>query len=271
MENITSRKNALVAEISKLKMKKYRDMSSRFVVEGEKLFVEAVNAGLVPLYVFVCEDTERKIEIPIDKFNTVRVTRQVYEKLTTEKSPQGILGVFEYSDNIIRCDDEQSETENFNKINEVFKFATNGYIIIENVQDTGNVGTIIRTALAFGIDAVLCVGGADVYNPKTMRAAMGALFGMKTVICRDIDQAVSFVRKSTGRVYAAALSKNSICIDEAEFSEPCAVVIGNEGNGLTDRALSLCDSTVIIPISEKSESLNAGIAAAIFMDYMRRH
>ena len=271
MEIITSRKNSLVTEISKLKMKKYRDMSSRFVVEGEKLFSEAINAGLVPQYVFVCEDMVSAIDAPLERYNTVCVTREVYEKITTEKAPQGILGVFAYSENIIRCDDEQNENENFNKINEVFKLATNGYIIIENVQDTGNVGTIIRTALAFGIDAVLCVGSADVYNPKTMRAAMGALFGMKTIICRDIDQAVSLVRKSARGVYAAALSKTSISIDDADFSQPHAVMIGNEGNGLSERALSLCDNTVIIPISENSESLNAGIAAAIFMDHMRRH
>ena len=139
------------------------------------------------------------------------------------------------------------------------------------MQDTGNVGTVIRTAMAFGIDAVICVDCADVYNPKTMRAAMGALFGMTTVICRDITQAVGFARRSCPKVYAAALSKNSISIDDADFSSPCAVIIGNEGNGLTDEAMALCDNNVIIPISETSESLNAGVAAAIFMDHMRRN
>ncbi|MBE6687683.1 MAG: RNA methyltransferase [Ruminococcaceae bacterium] len=271
MESITSRKNPLILEISKLKMKKYRDEKALFIVEGKKLFSEAVKAGLVPKYVFLCDDASEEVEVCFDNCRTFSLTRQVYEKITTEKSPQGIMGVFPYGENIIRCNDDISENESFNKINEVFKSATNGYIIIENVQDPGNVGTIIRTALAFGIDAVLCVDGADVYNPKTMRAAMGALFGMKTVICRDIFQAVNFARKSTSAIYAAALDKTSISIDKADFSQPRAVMIGNEGNGLTAEALSVCDSRVIIPISDKSESLNAGIAAAVFMDHMRRH
>ena len=164
----------------------------------------------------------------------------------------------------------EENIENFNNVKEVFKSLTNGYSIIENMQDSGNVGTVIRTALAFGIDAVICVSSADVYNPKTMRAAMGALFRMKTVLCTDIEQAVKLVRTRCKSIYAAALHKDSISIDEADFSEPCAVMIGNEGNGLTDKAIELCDKTVIIPISENSESLNAGVAAAIFMDHMRR-
>ncbi len=270
MEVITSRKNPLICEVSKLKMKKYRDISGRFVIEGEKLFFEAIKAGLVPWYVFVCEDFKDRLNFDIDSFKTISVTREVYEKITTEKSPQGILGVFPYAENIVRLDDEQNQGENFNKVNEVFKSATKGYIIIENVQDTGNVGTIIRTALALGIDAVVCVDCADVYNPKTMRAAMGALFSMNVVLCHDIVQAVQLVRRSVSSVYGAALCKESISIDDADFSASCAVMIGNEGNGLTDKAISLCDSSVIIPISEKSESLNAGIAAAIFMEHMRR-
>lgn len=270
MDKITSRKNQIITEVAKLKMKKYRDISGKFTVEGEKLFAEAINAGLTPWYVFVCEDEIEKSKMTFDAYRTAAVTREVYDKITNEKSPQGVMGVFESAENIIRYDNEQNQNENFNKINEAFKFATNGYIIIENVQDTGNVGTVIRTALALGIDAVLCVGCADLYNPKTMRAAMGALFKLPVVVCDSVKTAVELCRRNCSRVYAAALSKNSVTIDEADFSNPCAVMIGNEGNGLTDEAISLCDESVIIPISEKSESLNAGVAAAIFMDRMRR-
>lgn len=271
MEKITSRKNALITEISKLKMKKYRDLLGQFIVEGTKLFFEAIKSGLEPIYVFVRDDADNINLTQIEQYNTFLVTGDVYEKITTEKSPQGILGVFCYASNVIRCDDEQSENENFNKINEVFKSVTNGYIIIENIQDTGNVGTIIRTALALGIDAVICVGCADIYNPKTLRASMGAAFAMKIVLCRDVKQAVDLVRINCSNVYAAALSKDSVSIYQADFSKPCAVMIGNEGNGLSQGAVSLCDKNVIIPISQQSESLNAGIAAAIFMEYMRGH
>ncbi len=270
MEKITSRKNSIITETAKLKMKKYRDASACFTIEGKKLFAEAVNAGLVPRQVFVCEDEIENIKLLSDNSHTYVVTREVYEKITNEKSPQGIMGVFECHDNVIRFDDEQTKSKNFNKINEVFKFATNGYIIIENVQDAGNVGTVIRTALALGINAVLCVGCADLYNPKTMRAAMGALFKMPVIVCESTAQAVELCRRSCKKMYAAALAKDSISIDDTDFSQPCAVMIGNEGNGLSNEAISLCDGSVIIPISEQSESLNAAVAAAIFMDRMRR-
>ena len=270
MQTITSRNNPLIVETAKLKMKKYRDLKKSFIVEGKKLFGEALSAGMLPSCVFVCEDSAECFDFPFEKFNTVSVTREVYEKLTAEKSPQGILGVFPYGENIISIDNNEENSENFNNVKKVFKSVTNGYIIIENMQDSGNVGTVIRTALAFGIDAVICVSSAEVYNPKTMRAAMGALFRMKTVLCSDIVQAAEIVREGCKKIYAAALHNDSISIDEADFSVPCAVMIGNEGNGLTEKALEICDKSVIIPISVNSESLNAGVAAAIFMDHMRR-
>lgn len=262
---ITSRNNTIINNVSKLKMKKYRDELSLFVAEGEKLFAEAINSGLVPKYVFVSESSQDKYKSYTEEYNSYTVTREVYDKITNEKAPQGILGVFSSCDNIIYEDNQKS----FNKINELFNSVSNGYIIIENMQDTGNVGTVIRTALAFGIDAVICVGCADLYNSKTLRAAMGALFKMKIAVCNDIKTAVELSRKKCKNIYAAALHKDSISIKEADFKSPCAVMIGNEGRGLSETAMSLCDKSVIIPISENSESLNAGVAAAIFMDYMR--
>lgn len=142
-------------------------------------------------------------------------------------------------------------------------------IVLENVQDPGNVGTVIRTANAFGIGAVLLVGAcADLYNPKTVRATMGAIFRQR-VEQMDVDKMKTLLDENSLPLYGAALSDSARDIRQVELRHG-AVAIGSEGNGLSPEFLALCDGQIIIPMQPDSESLNAGVAASVVMWEMAR-
>ena len=137
-------------------------------------------------------------------------------------------------------------------------------IVLENVQDPGNVGTVIRTASAMGIGAVLLLGDcADLYNPKTVRSTMGGIFRQRVI---ETDEAglMSFLSENGLRLYGAALSEKAVDVRGVDIKN-LAVAVGSEGKGLTQRLLSLCDGQLIIPMEPDSESLNAAVAASIVM------
>ena len=137
-------------------------------------------------------------------------------------------------------------------------------VLLENVQDPGNVGTVIRTAAALGFDSViLCGACADVYSPKTARATMGAIF-RENIVRMDIAAAAEYIHSRGMKLYGAALSERAADIRTAELKD-AVVAIGSEGRGLSAELLSLCDGELIIPMTPGSESFNAAIAAAIVM------
>lgn len=137
-------------------------------------------------------------------------------------------------------------------------------IVLENVQDPGNVGTVIRTANAFRMDAVVLVGDcADLYNPKTVRATMGAIFRQNVLRCTHSELA-ALLKNNSLKLYGAALAEDSTDMRRLTL-DGAAVAIGSEGRGLSDRLLSMCDKKLIIPMNPDSESLNAGVAASVIM------
>lgn len=141
--------------------------------------------------------------------------------------------------------------------------------MLESVQDPGNVGTVIRTANAFGIDAVILTGNcADLYNPKTVRATMGAIFRQR-VLCRGVDELMPLLAGNGLALYGAALSARAADIRRVDVKN-AAVAIGSEGSGLSAALLALCRGEVIIPMRPDSESLNAGVAASVVMWEMAR-
>ena len=145
-------------------------------------------------------------------------------------------------------------------------------MLIEDIRDPGNLGTIMRSAAALGVETlVLCGECADIYSSKTLRGSMGALFRLKTVRARDGVSAINALRESGRRVFAAALTSEALSLDETELKSDDCIVIGNEGHGLSSDIIAACDGCVIIPMSAGTESLNAATAAAIFMWEMRRH
>ena len=142
-------------------------------------------------------------------------------------------------------------------------------IVLENVQDPGNVGTVLRTANAFGVDAVVLIGDcADLYSPKTVRATMGAIFRQR-VLRMELEKLPEWLRRNGLKLYGAALSPDAADLREVDITRS-AVAVGSEGRGLSRELLRLCEKTLIIPMAPQSEPLNAAVAASVVMWEMRR-
>ncbi len=231
-----------------------------FRFDGIKLFSEAIEAGTELVYV-ICRDScdvgiMQKVREAIDggavdESKTVVVSESVFDKISEERAPEGIICVAKMNDGIHFASEEAPEGRIF---------------ILESVRDPGNLGTIMRSAYALGIDTlVLTDDCADIYNPKTIRAAMGAVFKMRTqtVSVGALPRFIGKLRESGRRVWAAALEENSRKIGDICLRDGDCFVVGNEGHGLSCDTVSACDASVIIPMREGAESLNAAGAAVI--------
>ena len=264
---LTSRQNATIKWVTSLHDKKGRRSSRAFIAEGEKLTFEASVAGLPITHVFV---SDKKYEALSERISVafssdlyadteiIIVTEEVFEKISTEKAPQGIISVIKHLDF-------------FKELDIIYKedfFLKDGEraIALCSVRDPGNIGSVIRSAVAFGAEhIVLSADSADVYNSKTVRSAMGSLFKVKVTIVRDFASFISAAQANGRKVYAAELSDNAVALNDVEALSTDVFVIGNEGHGIPTEISAACDKSVYIPISTNIESLNASVAAAIFM------
>ncbi len=243
IERITSRQNPTVKKLRALaKDKDFRFECGEFVCDGEKLLSEAIRENFEITALLLSEDF--KGDIPsLPTKNCYIVPQDILDSITTLKSAQSV---------IFSCRMKNTAPESISSA-----------ILLDRLQDTGNIGTIIRTADAFGIDAVFCDGTADVYNPKTIRSAMGSIFRVP-VIYDDFTSLIPRLREGGRRVYCSELYGDVKTISECS-PHGAFVVIGNEGNGVRREISALCDGSVIIPMKGAAESLNAAVAAAIFM------
>lgn len=255
---ITSQTNPRIKNIVQLQQKsKARREQDCFVIEGENLFLEVPLDSIVEAYYTKACLLYPKQEI-IDKLAGLvqsriaeEVSEEVFKKISDTQSPQGILCVVKRSHYEIPMD-------------------ADSYILLENLQDPGNLGTIIRTAEGAGVGAVLLSEGCvDLYSPKTVRATMGSLFRM--TVCTDVKllDCIEKLRARGVKVYATYLP-GSVPYTEPDYSGPTAFVIGNEGNGLTTACAEACDERIRIPMSGQLESLNASVAAALVMYECKR-
>ena len=266
-EIITSRNNPKVKWASSLSSKKGRDLEKSFLAEGEKLTLEALAAALPVTNIFITESKKRKLldslegYVNSDLYKNTEVTvlsDGAFEKISTEKAPQGIISVIKYLD--FFCDTDIIYKEEFSLE------PTERIIILSSVRDPGNIGSVIRSAVAFGVDHIfLTADSADIYNPKTVRSAMGSLFRVKITVVQDIASLIGALKSMGRRVFAAELTDSAISLSCANLEPKDAVIIGNEGHGIDSSVSSICSGSVYIPISKKTESLNASVAAAIFM------
>lgn len=253
-EFITSRTNPRVQTAVKLRDRKYRERLGMFVLDGKKLYEEAVRCGVTLCDIFVTEDYLRKNGELSACDRVVTVSDEVFSKLSAENAPEGIICTAKNIDFLHK----------FVTIYNIDKNDTTFFAACE-VRDPGNVGTIIRTANALGIDRLLLSGCADIYNPRTVRAAMGGLFRQRITVCSDLMGTVSVLQRAGYEVCAAALNRNAVRLDSlCEGTNRCFIV-GNEGHGLPKEVIAACDRTVFIPIRPETESLNASAAAAILM------
>ena len=264
-EIITSRQNPLVSLAAGLAERKVRRREGMFRFDGKKLFREALLAEL-PLYaVLIREGNAPEILDFVSDLSLPEVVRAVllpdslFDRISEEKAPEGVICIAKTLDKI-------------HKIVTIDKCAPENDVIpegktllLESVRDPGNLGTIIRSARAFGVqNLVLSSDCADLYNPRTIRAAMGTLFSQRVYLAEDLLGVIGQLRKR-GRVYAAALREDAARLGEVTFGANDAALVGNEGHGLSDEALAACSDTLYIPMECGVESLNAGIAASVIL------
>jgi TrmH family RNA methyltransferase len=250
-ERITSRRNRLVLHYkSLLADKKYRYENRAFVCDGIKLLNEAIAESVIIRSALIDERISEELfsgREPRD-FRVYTAPREIIEAVSTLSTPQGVL---------FECEMPAPR-----------KIAGERFILLDGLQDTGNIGTIIRCADALSIDAVICDGCADIYNPKVVRSAMGSLFRVNAVNTK-LPDAIPMLHDMKIPVYAARLEKDSADVSSVDLTK-CAVIIGNEGAGVRDVIAGLCDGSIVIPMSGRAESLNAALAAAIIMYEMTR-
>jgi len=260
MKIITSRTNPLIVQLCKLHNKKHRIAENLFIFEGKKLLAEAISAGVEIKYVLA---TEAMLPYCLELLQGredifVQVTEEVYDKITTENSPEGVFVVARTLDKsgkfvtIYNTPTPKSERGTL--------------LFLSSIRDAGNLGTIIRSAVAFGVDEILLSSDcAELYNPKTIRAAMGALFNIDITIVEYPKQAITALRDAEFSVYATALSDTSLSLGQVEFPSKCCFVIGNEANGLEGDLIAACNETLTIPMERRVESLNAAMATTAIL------
>lgn len=269
---ITSTSNAQIKELAKLQKKsRLRDERRIFLVEGPRMVEEIPKERIERLY--ISESFERKNPAYIRELGVPAevLSDTVFSYVSDTKNPQGILAVvkrLEYTmEDVLgksasKCEEKSGEKE---KNPENHQIRVPHVIVLDNLQDPGNLGTIFRTAEAAGATGILLSSDSvDVYNPKVIRSTMGALFRMPFFYVKDLPAAVKSLSSQGIRTYAAHLNgKNAY--DEEDYTKGCAFLIGNEGNGLRDEVSECADCLIRIPMCGKAESLNAAVAAAVLM------
>ncbi|MBR3964359.1 MAG: RNA methyltransferase [Clostridia bacterium] len=261
---ISSRQNPYVMRVASLSENKGRAREGLFKFGGFKLFSEAVACGIVIERVILREDAAPRLEGEVrrimPKADICVFSESAFDKVSDEKSPEGIITVAKRIDKITKI----ATIDNI--ANLLPPDAT--VIALESLRDPGNLGTIIRSAAAFGIDTlILSADCADVYNTRTVRGAMGALFSRRILITDDFSALIRKLSEGGRRTLAATLSPDAETLGSAELLRTDCVVIGNEGHGLSDETVRACTNAVIIPMRSGVgvESLNAATAASIFM------
>ena len=250
-ETITSRQNPLMTHLRKLaSSRSYRKKSGEYLCDGTKLLAEALKWGAeVKTAVF-----SEGVDIPPlpDGVRAVRVSEELMRSISPMETPQGALFT------VALPEVQLPET-----------LSGKHYLVLDGVQDPGNVGTILRTADAFDCDGVFLVNAcADLYNPKTARATMGAIF-RREAYSVTTEELFALLRKSGVPLYGTALRDDTVPLAEADLAR-AAVAIGIEGRGLSQQVLDECAKTLKIPMNPRCESLNAAIAATVVLWEMYR-
>ena len=246
MERITSRTNPLCTHLRKLAASaSYRRASGEFLCDSPKLLEEAV-LRQADLHTVVAAEKVPLPPIPAD-VRMVQVPADLMKSISPAQTPQGVLSVCGMPDRPLPQ-----------------RLEGRRYVVLDGVQDPGNVGTILRTADAFRANGVFLVNAcADLYNPKTVRATMGAVFRCPVWAC-GADELTALLKTSGLPLYGAALREDTLDARTADYSR-CAIAIGSEGNGLSQELLAACDETILIPMQAHCESLNAAIAASVLL------
>ena len=260
MQVITSKDNEIIKRIKKLKDKKYRDQEKKFIVEGIKLVQEAITENAKINKVVVCEDCindgtiDKNLMYEIAKEDCIYVSEKVFETITDVQNPQGILAIVEKESN-----------------EEQISYDEDIIVVLDGIQDPGNLGTILRTVDSIGLKQIIISNKtADPYNPKVVRSTMGAIYRVNIVEVNNIVETLKNIKKNKYEVVATSLETDNTIYD-IDYNKK-AIVIGNEANGVSKEVLEIADKKVKIPMLGKTESLNASVATGIILyEYVRRN
>ena len=260
-EYIKARTGATVTALAKLQDAKYREEYKLYIAEGIKLTKEALRYSNVQKIV-VCEDALRNPEVQSILAETkenfpameyILTSAEAFAKISTERAPQGIIAVLPKA---VSCPSVWEKEAR--------------HLLLDTIQDPGNVGTILRSAATFGVTAVILADCADVTSPKTVRASMGAVFRCSVYCTHDPVSVIKQLKENGHRVLGAALGENTMVLGRTNLNRNDVIIIGNEGHGIRREVLDVCDETIRIPMSETTESLNASIAASVLLwEYYR--
>lgn len=256
MNYISSNQNPVVREVKALKQKKHREAKSMFFIEGIRFVEEALKEDVSINKILVSEqlaDTnggkELLVKIHGGGYPLFTLPHKLFMEVTDTQNPQGVMAVLNTRNYII---DDIYDDKNF-------------FIILDSIQDPGNMGTIIRTADAVGATCiVLSKGCVDVYNPKVLRSTMGSMFHIPICLSEDIFKTMDEMKSRGIKLCAAHLEGESDYFDLG-LKDHIAIIIGNEANGISEEVKSYADILVKIPMPGKAESLNASVAAGILM------
>ena len=238
---ITSLDNERVKKYIKLKEKKYRDQTGEFIVEGSHLVLEAYKAGLIKELIL-----EKEAVFPLDIKDIVYLPMDIINKVSTVETPQTVMALC--------CKKEENES------------LGDHILMVDDVQDPGNLGTIIRSAVAFNIDTViLSKNTVDLYNPKTIRATQGMFFHIN-VIKKDLLEVMKYLDDIDVPVYGTLVEhgEDVRTLNEKD-KKKFALIVGNEGNGVHKEISDKCDKNLYIKMNSDVESLNVGVATSILL------
>lgn len=255
MEQINSLSNAKIKLAISLQQKKYRDKHNLFLLEGIRNAETAVNAKAKINMCFCTTEilqNERaqkliaKITCPL-----YEIPENIFSKISDTKSPQGLMLIVQKND----CN-----------LNDLTITKKSCLLILDRLQDPGNIGTLIRTADALGVSGIICLNGtADIFAPKVVRSAMGSLFNLPFVIKVNETDLLSFCQKHDLILYATALNKQAKIVWDVNFANSCGIILGNEANGVSTQLLENATVKIYIPMIGNAESLNVATAGAMIM------
>ncbi len=260
MQVITSKDNEIVKNIRKLKEKKYRDEKGVYIVEGIKMIEEAIEENVKIERIVICEeciesaDIEQKLMYEIAKYNCVYVKENIFNMLTDVSTPQGILAV------IAKPGKDTNILYNQDIV-----------LALDGIQDPGNLGTILRTVDSVNLKQVIVTKNtADPYNPKVVRATMGAIFRVNVIETDNLVETLKEMKRNKFKVVVTSLDTTNSIYD-IEYKKK-VIVIGNEANGVSKDVQEIADNKVKIPMLGKTESLNASVATGIMLyEYVRQY
>ena len=254
MKIITSKENPTYKNALRLKRKKYRDETGSYLLEGVKPLEDALDMGRKAMTVFVEEGGQP--ERWLEGQHTVMLSRPLFRALSDTEAPQGIIAAVEM---------RNYDIDGFRKL-----VGGRNVLIMDRLQDPGNIGTIIRTAEAAGYGGIVMMAGSgDVYAPKVVRAAAGSLFRVPVIKAGKAGDVIRMVREM-GKRLAVTCPEGGINCFEADIVSDTALVIGNEGNGVSEDFIDAADVKIRIPMEGSIESLNAAVAAGILMYQSRK-